>query len=188
MKNNNLEILNEIYEKYKNQIGHGDKGTAHSYIETYENLFYKYKNKNINLLEIGVFAGLSIKMWSEYFENGNIFGVDIDLKNCETDTFSYKNVNLFEFDIINEDKIKNIFKGKKFDIIIDDGSHILSDQIQSFIILENYMNEGGIYVIEDIKNIDTVFYKFKELNSKCEPIDLRHQRLCDDNSLIVYRF
>ena len=40
--------------------------------------------------------------------------------------------------------------GGDFDIIIDDGSHIVAHQIISFKTLFPYLKSGGIYVIEDL--------------------------------------
>ena len=42
---------------------------------------------------------------------------------------------------------RNLF----FDIIIDDGSHKLSDILKSFNLLSNYLKKGGFYIIEDYK-------------------------------------
>ena len=74
-----MDDLSEIYKKFSSPEGSGDKGTAHSYIENY----YKYRFKDLrlkklNFLEIGVSTGLSLEMWSEYFPNSNIYGVDIE--------------------------------------------------------------------------------------------------------------
>lgn len=57
--------------------GHGDKGSSHSYIDAYANLFKPYRNKKMNVLEIGVFYGLSLNMWKEYFKNSEIYGIDL---------------------------------------------------------------------------------------------------------------
>ena len=40
----------------------------------------------------------------------------------------------------------------KFDIIIDDGSHLLSDIIISLNFFFKYLNNKGIYIIEDFKH------------------------------------
>ena len=40
---------------------------------------------------------------------------------------------------------------KKFDIIIDDGSHILSDQLKAINYFFKYLNKDGYYVIEDYR-------------------------------------
>ena len=43
-------------------------------------------------------------------------------------------------------------KFKSFDIIIDDGSHLLSDIVKSFNFFFQYLNSGGYYIIEDFKH------------------------------------
>ena len=40
---------------------------------------------------------------------------------------------------------------KNFDIIIDDGSHILSDQLKAIDYFFKYLNKDGYYVIEDYR-------------------------------------
>ena len=75
--------MNTLSEVYKNSCElaiaegmeqHGsDKGTHHSYIDVYESLFLKYKDKKINLLEIGVNRGYSLYTWKNYFVNANNF-------------------------------------------------------------------------------------------------------------------
>ena len=70
-----MKSLNEIYLDYKSPEGHGDKGTAHTYIDEYEKLLGQYR-ENSTVLEIGICQGESLKMWDEYFVNANIYGVD----------------------------------------------------------------------------------------------------------------
>ena len=45
---------------------------------------------------------------------------------------------------------KIVNKYKYFDIIIDDGSHISKHVIKSFNFLFDYLNDGGLYFIEDL--------------------------------------
>ena len=45
----------------------------------YEEYFNPLKDEEITLFEIGVQGGHSMKAWVDYFENGKIIGVDIDL-------------------------------------------------------------------------------------------------------------
>ena len=63
-----MKSLNEIYLDYKSPEGHGDKGTAHTYIDEYEKLLGQYR-ENSTVLEIGICQGESLKMWEEYFIN-----------------------------------------------------------------------------------------------------------------------
>ena len=45
----------------------------HNYTKYYEKYFEKYLNENINLLEVGVANGCSLKLWEKYFKKGIIF-------------------------------------------------------------------------------------------------------------------
>ncbi len=130
-----------------------DKVGTHNYTPHYKLHFERFRDKGINLLEIGVggyekpfSGGKSLRMWKKYFPSGNIFSIDI-----------------YDKSALQEERIK-IFRGSQvdreflngvcdeiggIDIIIDDGSHINEHVIESFKILFPKLNDGGIYVIED---------------------------------------
>lgn len=48
-----MKTLQEIYENYSHSNNYGDKGTAHSYIETYEKLFEPIRITASNVMEKG---------------------------------------------------------------------------------------------------------------------------------------
>ena len=80
---------------------------------------------------------------------------DINISNFK---FSSKSIEVFGIDISNirktEKTITNLYKKNNFqyfDLIIDDGSHNLSDILISFNYLFKHLKSGGIYVIEDFK-------------------------------------
>jgi 23S rRNA U2552 (ribose-2'-O)-methylase RlmE/FtsJ len=118
------------------------------FLKIYDLYFKDFKNKKINILEIGIDTGNSLKFWRNYFSNrSNIIGIDIIKYN-----FSEKNIFTFQGrqeDINFLSKITNKFK--KFDIIIDDGSHDCKHIIKSFNFLFNYLNNDGIYIVEDLQ-------------------------------------
>lgn len=164
-----------------------DKDTDHSYItHFYEKEFIKYKDLNINLLEIGTGTGGCLSLWKEYFRNGEIYGIDIR----DYIQLIYKNndINYIFEDAYN---FKILDKLPNFDIIIDDGPHIF--ELQRFV-LQDYtkkLNKNGILIIEDIVNIET-FESLKntlpkEEQSKIELIDLRPIKNRFDDILLVYR-
>src|SRR3990167_8698218 len=65
-------MLNEIGLKYKT-----DKSTiTHCYLDNYEKHISQWRDKEFNLLEIGVAGGASIKMWREYFPKAKVYGID----------------------------------------------------------------------------------------------------------------
>ena len=177
--------LHEIYEKYQRAEHHGDKGTTHSYIAEYERLLKGYKN-NSTVLEVGLYDGLSLQMWSEYFIDSKVIGIDINLSP------SLSNLLREEYNIIigdaTSDKILESIKDETFDVIIDDGSHKLIDQLNSFELLKNKMNKGGIYIIEDVDNLDSTLSIYESVHDNIEVIDNRHIKNRFDDVLIVYRF
>jgi 23S rRNA U2552 (ribose-2'-O)-methylase RlmE/FtsJ len=180
-----MKTLNEIYSKYQSPEGHGDKGTAHTYIDEYEKLLKDYR-ENSTVLEIGICRGESIKMWDEYFINSKVYGVDI------TDHYIKDLIKENKYNIIIGNacskEILNQLNNLTFDVIIDDGSHLINDQINSFNILKNRMKSNGIYIIEDVNNLDSTIDTYKKLHNNVEIIDNRHIKNRVDDVLVVYKF
>lgn len=181
-----MKSLKEIYKNYTTPDGNGDKGTAHTYIDEYENLLTPYR-ENGNVLEIGISWGLSLRMWREYFVNGRVVGSDITIFPEVEDLLTNENYKIIHCDAT-DPKILNELVGLNFDVIIDDGSHIFDDQVNSFNILKSIVKPGGIYIIEDIVDIDNNGDIFKSLHSNCEIIDNRHIKNRNDDVLVIYRF
>lgn len=133
------------------------KGEAHSFTEFYDSYFNEIKLKSIkegrklNILEIGVQHGNSMHMLYEYFKDvANVYGIDINLRQNQ---YHNDKIHLYEFNATDKEKIDD-FLGKlnniKFDIIIDDASHISQHQIFTFLYLYKNLNKDGIYIIEDL--------------------------------------
>ena len=140
------KTLRQLANKY-----HTDKGYKHNYTKFYPRYFEKYKYKDVNLMEIGIDKGASIRMWLEYFPNARVYGIDISVKN------KIKNINVnrfFPFEGNQSDTrfLKEVIKNcpSGFDIIIDDGSHRSVDQSKSLAFLFRHLKSGGLYVIEDL--------------------------------------
>ena len=187
-----MKTLSEIYIDYQFPEGHGDKGTAHTYIDEYEKLLGDRRD-NITILEIGVRYGHSIRMWNEYFTNSNIVGIEINIDSInviKNDTPFNENTNTLHIIHGNatDENILEELKDYKFDVIIDDGSHLFNDQVKSFNLLKNKMKLGGIYIIEDVDNINSKKQNFIDLHSNCKIIDNRHIKNRYDDILIVYKF
>jgi len=168
------------------QVGANDKGTAHSYIEAYDKLLYPYQDKDISILEIGIQEGQSLTMWQKYFTpQSNIVGIDIQLK-CYI--HERENIKVFIGDATDPQIIEKFFYNQKFDIIIDDGSHRIDHQLKSFELLyDSHLNENGIYIIEDIDNLDRDKDLFMNLHPSCEIDDRRPIKNRWDDVLIIYR-
>ncbi len=161
-----------------------DKGTLHHYLETYERMFHHIKDEKINILEVGVSAGGSIRLWSDYFPNAHIWGYDVYpsaapgiIDDCKNVTFVQKDVNK-----ISPDE----FKDHPLTIAIDDASHILADQLTFVRLIYPQMIKGGMLIVEDIQDIDSHKHEFKKLGYPFEIIDLRNIFGLGDDVLIVF--
>jgi hypothetical protein len=122
-----------------------DKGTLkHNYTPVYETHLAKLKSEPINLLEIGVACGASLKMWSRYFPYGRITGVDIRPE-CAELCKGYPNI-----DIKIADATKETFIGE-WDVILDDGSHLPGHIARTFHLQWPWLKSGGLYIVEDLR-------------------------------------
>lgn len=176
-KKTNLNLL-DIYPKYSAPDSGGDKGTAHSYMEIYSEML----KPKADLLEIGVWEGHSLAMFQEYFA-GFVLGLDIDLSRLR---FEVPAVNC---NATNREQVAEVLGNKKFDYVIDDGSHKISDQLASLEILWDYLKPGGIYFIEDVQS-DRAILMLEEAiaklrNKKHWVWDLRNNKGRSDDILIA---
>lgn len=186
MKQTLTEIFKEIGNHSGIDAGCNDKNSIHTYLETYDRLFEPYRYE-CSFLEIGLALGDSINLWDKYFVNSYIYGVDISIV-FDTNISRHNWVTIFQADAAKKEFIENVnVKNAKYDIVIDDGSHMTQDQIDTFNLLKHQMNEGGLYILEDILALDQEREKYLALHDNCEIIDMRDSGRFD-NVLIIYKF
>jgi len=147
LKQPKLSEIGKYYRTDKTDKNHSFMNL--SYLDIYEKYFEKHRSDNINILEIGIKDGASLRTWRSYFVNANIYGIDIDAQ-CKKLEGKRVRVEIGSQDDL--EFLKSCFGGElKFDIIIDDGSHINSFTIASFeYLFDNRLNSGGFYIIEDL--------------------------------------
>ncbi len=121
-----------------------------TYLDIYEEYFKALRRNKVSVLEIGVKGGASLRTWKAYFPHADIFGLDIDpeCKRHEEDRI--------HIEIGSQDDVpflERCFGGdRKFDVIIDDGSHVNRHIITSFeTLFYKRLNPGGIYILEDLR-------------------------------------
>lgn len=144
-----MKKLTEIANEFKT-----DKGTmfgeCHSFTEFYNQYFEQYKGKQINILEIGVLDGSSLKMYEKYFDNNcKIWGLDIEDKSY-LNTENIHTVRIDQGSINDLQSFKDSIGDMKFDIILDDGSHIPQHQQLTLYYFSDILTENGIYILEDL--------------------------------------
>jgi hypothetical protein len=172
--------LCDLFIKYKS-----DKcpQILHSYSKSYYELLKTIKNDVKHVIEIGIGndelmkpicgdsyeVGASLRAWRDFFINANIYGLDIR----EDVLFNENRINTFYTDQSKDielektiDKIKefNNNHSLEFDLIIDDGSHIVEHMLLTIKTLSKYLKVGGIFIIEDIRNQDINIFTELKLN------------------------
>lgn len=137
--------LIDFFENHEHRLIH----KWNHYFEIYDRHFSKFRNKPLSLMEFGVSHGGSLQMWKHYFgPEAKIYGVDIDPR-CAS--LGEENVTVFLGDQDDRESIRSIRDSlPKLDIIIDDGGHTMSQQINTFEEMFDHLKEGGIYLCEDL--------------------------------------
>ena len=121
-----------------------------SYLPHYDALFAPLRHAPISMLEIGVQNGGSLETWSSYFTEARLLlGCDIDPK-CEGLRYDDHRVKIVVGDANAAPTYQKILGiSPQFDVVIDDGSHVSTDIINSFINYFPHVTPGGVYVVED---------------------------------------
>lgn len=159
---NGMKSLEEIATYY------GTAKVPHGYMRIYEMFLQVWRTEHFRLLEIGVATGASMKTWRKYFKSAMINGVDKHLQYQSNDCI------LVEGDIVNPETQYKL-RGK-YSVIIDDGSHIASEQLEAFKGLWEMVEPNGLYFVEDLFTLyDPVWNPKKEniitfINSKMKNI------------------
>ena len=157
--NINSKSLDYLFHEYgsdKANIFKLNQKPGHGYSIFYEKKLNQHKNKDLNILEIGSYAGASAAAFKKFIPNSKIYCFDVNIANFK---YKSKNIYVYGLDVNNHRKVGKVINKlffeqniNNFDLIIDDGSHNLSDILISFKFFFKYLNKKGIYVIEDYKH------------------------------------
>ncbi len=180
--------LNNLFEKY------GSDKNKHGYDFLYAYLFSKI-SKTPRILEIGIGTnneniasnmggkgkpGASLKAFSDYFPNSEIYGADVDTNIL----FNSGNIKTFYLDQNNIESFHNVkIENKHFDLIIDDGLHMQSANLNTIRFALQKLKLGGLLVIEDIPT--SALGTWKIINNLVKkPFNLEIIK-CTDNYVVV---
>lgn len=137
---------------------------AHTYTPFYFELLKDKRQTTKKVLEIGVgnpeamkhvvkqkgsyILGASLYMWRDFFPNAHIYGADIE----PGVLFSAERITTYACDQSKkEDLIRLIERtGPDIDLVIDDGSHRLEDQVLTCQTLMPLLKKDILYIIEDV--------------------------------------
>jgi cephalosporin hydroxylase len=143
-----VHVQNDLEDFFWNK-NHNPISKWWHYFEVYERHLSNFRMKAPTILEIGVFNGGSMQMWKNYFGKGcKIYGIDIDPR-CKK--YEEEDIEIF----IGSQEDTNFLSQVKttigqVDIIIDDGGHMMNQQIVSLIELFPILTNNGVYLCEDL--------------------------------------
>ena len=169
-----MNELTVIGKKY----GTDKAGPQHNYTEVvYYKMLEKARYNKIKLLELGAGdTGASHKMWREFLPNAEIVLFDPFFINYAHPTSVIREgIENLGIKVVVGNQLSNNdlqklclnreLEESKFDIIIDDASHV-SDAIQnSFGVLFPYLKKGGIYIVEDLYCVRDRDSRIHDVNS-----------------------
>jgi hypothetical protein len=129
-----------------------DKRIIHKwkhYFPIYERHFKDFVHKSVTFIEIGCGRGGSLQMWKRYFgPHARIVGIDINPR-CKT--FEEDQVEIHIGQQQDDQFLQSLINEVGTpDIVLDDGSHVMSHIIASFQFLYPRMAKNGIYMVEDL--------------------------------------
>jgi hypothetical protein len=151
--------LLSLFNKYGS-----DKSNKHNYHELYGYLLSKSTKELRAILEIGLgtnnpdvpsnmgtggHPGASLRAWKDFSPECQVFGADID----ERILFTEERIQTFQLDQLSDESWGNFLKqvgDQKFDLIIDDGLHSPSANLNTIKFLINYVAVNGFLIIEDV--------------------------------------
>lgn len=201
--------LTELCDKYGTDKGELTPNSnpypweSHNYTDFYNIIFNQRRRQVETLFECGIGTnntdlpghmgkqgkpGASLRVWRDFFPNAKIIGVDID----EEIMFSENRIETFCVDQTSEESISQFLNSVEldgFDIMIDDGLHEYHANITLFENMASYLNEDGIYIIEDVSyhNLDNYKkYFIDELDSyHARFVEIENSRISGKDRIIM---
>jgi hypothetical protein len=143
------------------------------YFEAYHRHFAKFVNREVHILEIGVFGGGSLEMWRNYFgPKCHVYGVDIEPV-CKT--YAQERTKIFIGDQA-DPAFWQWFRAQvpTLDIVLDDGGHESEQQIITLEALLPHLRPGGVYLCEDITGVRNPFLSY--LNGLVSSLNVTRQK------------
>jgi len=188
--------LGEIIDK------HGSDKKVSGYDYFYAKIFEKIRYNKIDYLEIGLgtlqpeipstFIGIKqyfpdftpascLKVWREYFENGNIYGADV-APDCMIEG---ERIKTFLMDSTSLDDCNKNLSDLGFNVILDDGLHTAVAQLSTFRNLFDRVKFGGYYIIEDIGGGGDGKNVFGDYNAELREMIDKHEYFYGGNFLCI---
>ncbi len=119
------------------------------YFEIYDRHLARFRDTEVNVVEIGVYQGGSLQMWKQYFgPRASIWGIDI---NPQCRQFEEDRVRVLIGDQADRAFLSSVAAAaERIDVLIDDGGHTMRQQRATFEELFPKITPDGVYICEDM--------------------------------------
>src|SRR3990167_9151788 len=182
-------ILCKYMQLYNSEKGSVSGNSKYNYYKVYDKLFKYVKYDKLNIIEFGCINFGSLKAMSDFFLKSIIYGINIHKSDNKNDRI----ISLY-CDYTDKLSIDNLFENtikSRFDIMIDKWEIFTNNNIYLFENSIKYLNEEGIYIIENIiasearENV-----KINELKSKYPNMSFRFEMIqynlnTHDNCILI---
>lgn len=129
------------------------------YFEIYHRHLAKFVGKDVKVAEVGIYSGGSLQMWHHYFgDKCHVHGIDI-MPECNVYNSANTTIHIGDQ---SDRSFWASFRRKvpTLDIMIDDGGHHAHQQIVTLEETLSHLNDGGVFICEDVHGIDNRFASY----------------------------
>jgi len=139
--------MSHLWESFLTNQGRMAHKWTH-YFPAYENHFSRYVNRPVVFWEIGVGEGGSLPLWKKYLgPYAQVVGLDIvDKSAFEEDQIAIRTGDQSDPAVLQ--RLLDEFGPP--DVVLDDGSHVMTHQEATFRYVYPRMARDGVYAVEDL--------------------------------------
>ena len=118
------------------------------YFDIYDRHFARFRDREIVMVEVGIYHGGSLGMWKSYFgPRARLVGVDINPRAMK---FADDQVTVEIGDQSDREFLRSLrARYPRIDILLDDGGHSMEQQIVTFEEMFDAVADDGVYMVED---------------------------------------
>ena len=115
--------------------------------QIYELYLAGRRDEALTIVEFGVEAGGSVRMWRDFFPRAQVIGVDVVADRVQ---YADDAITILIGDQKDPKILAQIAQRGPIDLVVDDGSHRAEEQQACLLALWPHLAPDGIYVVEDI--------------------------------------
>jgi hypothetical protein len=127
-----------------------DKALYHGFTDFYHEHLAAMRDTATAVLEIGVWKGQSLRMWRDYFPHATVYGID---NAPSPPSLARDGFVIAMCDSGSSAQLRRVLADwghPVFDLVVDDGGHMMREQFNALDTLWPHVRPGGAYILEDL--------------------------------------